>query len=458
MNLMKTPRSWSAFILIALVLVVAGCVPKRIVWSPDGKLAAVLGDNGLYLCDPAGKLSDMLVPDVHVVEWFADSRRLALVREVKYKSWAEVQPLLSAEDRDRITRSGQAVFDKLKAGTEFNAALASVPDGSDKTLACVYLKSIDGVKALAGQNWSFLEGTEVESDILQVGTVTDGKVTLGPPLVTGLRKIVELRIAPNASAIAYAVESGEKDDISLKVVPVDGSQPSQLVAEHAAWYPDWSADGRSLVYINTVGPAPGGDKLQLGSLARRGLLNAAGKIELQAGQDELAGLLTFPYNKVRCLGDGRIIFSAADVRLPCTALDMPERQQLYCLDPQRQATLTPLIPQSVQSSVPEMVCFFEVSPDGKRISIGGKEGDVVVLTLATGEVETVQPRITGSGGQSDHFNSVPVWRSTNELCFVSVQSTNNVNQPGQIVLHENGNTRTLSTAWPAELRKGWLDN
>ena len=33
-----------------------GCVPERVVWSPDGTQAVVVGGDGLHLCDAAGKI------------------------------------------------------------------------------------------------------------------------------------------------------------------------------------------------------------------------------------------------------------------------------------------------------------------------------------------------------------------------------------------------------------------
>ena len=104
----------------------------------------------------------------------------------------------------------------------------------------------------------------------------------------------------------------------------------------------------------------------------------------------MVGLLFDANNKVRCLSDGRIIFAAVDIHLPCTNLDMPQQPELFALDPERQAAVIPLIPRSVQGSLPANPDYYETSPDGKRIAISGEKGAVVVLTLATGELDTVQ--------------------------------------------------------------------
>jgi hypothetical protein len=201
------------------------------------------------------------------------------------------------------------------------------------------------------------------------------------------------------------------------------------------------------VYIRAINTPPSDDQISLASLTRRGILNAAGKIQIQTKADDLAGLLFAANNKVRCLSDGRIVFASADIHLPCTALDMPQQPQLFALDPERETGVIPLIPRSVQGSLPAKPAFYEISPDGKRVAVFATKGAVVVLTLATGALDTVQ-----AAGSVDTA-SAPAWRSASELCFIS--TTNG--QPAQVALWNNGTTRVLSANWPAEARSGFLD-
>jgi Tol biopolymer transport system component len=273
-------------------------------------------------------------------------------------------------------------------------------------------------------------------------------LALGPPLLNTLRKILDLRVSPTGTAVAYTAQGDKDPELQLLVVPADGSAPPQVVARNTASCSDWSADGHSLLYIRASNEAASTDQTCLASLTRRGILNAAGKLEIQTNADDLAGLLFDPNNEVRCLRDGRIIFAAADVHLPCTSLDMPQEPQLFALDPERQTAVIPLIPRSVQNSLPDKPCFYVPSPDGKRIAISADKGAVVVLTLATGALDTVRV-----AGKRD-LESAPAWRSASELCFVST-TTNG--QPAQLVLWNNGTTRVLSANWPPQARKGFLD-
>jgi hypothetical protein len=225
-------------------------------------------------------------------------------------------------------------------------------------------------------------------------------------------------------------------------VPTDGSEPPQLVETNTAFGFDWSADGHSLLYVHGLL-----ESTVLGSLTRRGILNAAGKIDIQTNADDLANLLFDGYNKVRCLSNGRIIFAAMEIHLPCTEVEMPKKHQLFALDPERQAVI-PLILGSVQDRLPDDLAFYEISPDGQQIAMSGNKGPVLVLNLATGALDTVQ-----AAGIADAA-FVPVWRSSGELCF----NLDTNGQPSQVALWSNGTNRVLSATWPPEARKGFLGN
>ena len=75
---------WIVLTLAACIL--AGCIPKTIVWSPDGGTAAIASDNGLYVCDTNGVLAGPFASNVTAMAWFPDSARLAIARSVKYSS------------------------------------------------------------------------------------------------------------------------------------------------------------------------------------------------------------------------------------------------------------------------------------------------------------------------------------------------------------------------------------
>ncbi len=446
---MKSIVSWSVLAVAALCLLMTGCVSRRIAWSPDGAHAAIFAGDGLHLCGPDGALSETILPGNGLAEWFSDSRRLAVVSEVGKQSWKDLQKVLSPEERQRVAQGGKTVLDQFKAGHNLDAAFNALSGLGDyeKNAVAAYLAESEGTKEQAGTNWDALQQKEASVLQIRIGTLEEGKLALGPPLINSLRKIMDIRVSPTGTAIAYTAEGDKEDELQLLAVPTDGSAPPQLVARNTAYCSDWSVDGHSLLYVRAINEAASSDQICLGSLTRRGILNAAGRIEIRTNADDLAGLLFDANNKVRCLSDGRIIFAAADLHLPCTSLDMPQQAELFALDPEREAAVIPLIPRSAQNSLPGKADFYETSPDGKRIAISGEKGAVVVLTLATGALDTVQ-----AAGKDDTV-SVPAWRSASELCFIF--TTNG--QPAQAALWNHGTNRVLSANWPPEARKGFLD-
>jgi hypothetical protein len=449
MNNIKSIGRWSVCAVAAFCVLMTGCVSRRIVWSPDGSHAAVFAGDGLHVCGPDGALSEMVLPGNGPAEWFSDSQRLAVVSEVGKQSWKDLEKVISPEERDRLMQGGKTVLAEFKAGHALANAFDTLTNliDNEKNAVSLYIAENEGNKLHAGTNWNVIIQKEASVIQIRIGTLEEGKLSFGPPLINTLRKILDVRISPGGTAIACTAEGDKKDGLQLLVLPTDGSVPARLVARNTACCSDWSADGRSLLYVHAISESANADQICLGTLTRRGILNAAGGIEIQTNADDLAGLLFDENNKVRCLRDGRIVFAAADLHLPCTEMDMPQQAQLFALDPEREAAVIPLIPRSVQDSLPAKLDFYEPSPDGKRVAISGEKGAVVVLTLATGKLDTVQ-----AAGKEDTV-CAPAWRSATELCYVF--TTNG--QPAQVAFWNNGTNRVLSAKWPADVRKGFLD-
>ena len=149
-----------------------------------------------------------------------------------------------------------------------------------------------------------------------------------------------------------------------------------------------------------------------------------------------------------------------EVTLPVIGKDIPEVKQLFVLDPQRQSTITRLIPRSTQNQTHgyNFDCF-EISPDETQISIPDDDGRVATLKIATGDFTVLQ--VQGTEG----IWTVPVWRYPNELCYIDeikggltgdkkrkqmmlrkVASDDTLSQP-----------RVISESWQKEARKLTLE-
>ena len=350
---MKPIRSWLPVAAVFLCLVMTGCDSRRSARSPDGAHAAIFDGDGLRICGPDGALSETVMPGEGLAEWFPDSQRLAVVCEVGGQAWQDLEKVLLPEERERVVEGGKALLDQFKAGRNLTDSLNNLTGLTDeeKNAVAACLAQKEGIKEQAGSNWDDLRQKVATLVQLRVGVFENGKWALGPPLFSSLRKFADIRVSPTGTAIAFTAEGGQKDEFQLLVIPVDRSAPPQLVAKNTAFCSDWSVDGHSLVYVHAINGDAGGDQINLGSLTRRGVLNAAGKIEIQAKADDLASLLFDVNNKVRCPGDGRIVFAAVDIHLPASDFDTPRLPQLFALDPERQPAVIPLLPRSAQGNL-----------------------------------------------------------------------------------------------------------
>ncbi len=460
---------------IVAMLLVAGCWPERVVWSPDGQYAAVIGGegddgwgDGLYLCDAQGNLSAPAPTegDIIAVDWFPDSERCVAVVSGKLRTWAEIEPLLSEEEKERLVSLSEAFRQDILASYEGDLGrLQSVKGFDSETLLTmkIYLRDHKDAKLVEklGERWKEFEEASCEGWLLQVLAVKEGGLNVGAMVARSSDEIVTVRVSPEGKAVAYTRGKPDKwheEGLALYVAAADGSGREELVADFVGMYPDWSANGQELVY-EACESAPLADDAGLGTIVMRRVCGSdGGMLEEFQGTRELAGVVFDVLgSKVRCLQDGRILFSSYEVHLPTTDQDMPERASLFAVDPERQATVTRVLPRSAEAQVGGMTGLFEVSPDGDKVAIVGEKGKVWVVTLATGEVLTVQPDEEKVSGDVE-FRTVPKWRSADELCFaVPPGSPHGSPDRAEIVLWSPKGYRCISKDWPESVTRGFLD-
>jgi hypothetical protein len=177
---------------------------------------------------------------------------------------------------------------------------------------------------------------------------------------------------------------------------------------------------------------------------------------------DLAGVLLAPTfsghsTRVACLPDGRILFSAAPVRLPAVTADMPQHLSLFAIRPGPTPTLESVVRPSDIARLPSRVDRFALSPDKKRVSIVDGDGHVSVVSLDTGELQAVQPTTVYSN--SDKFTQlIPAWRTTNEvICLVPIGDPSGSTSRVEVVLANlNGQKTAISLTWSNAPMKGLL--
>ncbi|MEO6567262.1 MAG: hypothetical protein ABIO94_00755, partial [Opitutaceae bacterium] len=308
-------------------------------------------------------------------------------------------------------------------------------------------------KLMTGEDtWKKVKNEVAPLRLIVLGRVEGETVTLGAVLHRGLGDCSEVRVAPGGRAVAFVRDVVLERSGSNRLMVATLNQASALeAASGVSPFFDWTADGRALAFVQAASESGKGDLPQLGALIVRQVLGDDGKLALEAAPKALAGCLLSGQVRVRCLRDGRILFNTAEISLPMAQADGGTvQEQLFAIDPARQSTLVRLVPRNVERNVPKSLTYFEVSPDGQRVVFGSTQGEVCVLTLASGEVEKVQ------GDGSDDLSGAPQWRSAEEFSYVRRNPEKDGVKPPHacdLVLRRGDKETALSLGWPADLLK-----
>ena len=70
---------------------------------------------GLYLSDDQGKIVPWLPGNVAAAAWFPDSRRVLAVAGEELTRWDQIEPLLTAADREDVMSRAQTYRDEIMA-------------------------------------------------------------------------------------------------------------------------------------------------------------------------------------------------------------------------------------------------------------------------------------------------------------------------------------------------------
>lgn len=449
--------------IVTLSAIFAGCIPeKRIVWSPDGRRAAVTSAAGLFIIDDQGKvLKPRLTGTAARCDWFADGRQLAVIHTKMAERWEDMAPIFSPAETDAIKKRAESLREQILA---YEGDWDKFDLDPDKKLsidvelgALIYMRDhhSEGLAEKVGKQWTDIQTMKNAIWTLQLFTLKDDALEPGAVLLRTLAELRQPCVDPKGRNIAFLRTGSDQgqDVVSLSVVSTEAG-PARHVASNVAIDYDWSPDGRSLAFIQAAGvDDEDADQIQLGSLTTITVAGSDGKLLPEWSQrEQRVGLLFNAALGVDWLKDGRLMFSSVEVKLPATSRDMPREWSLFMLDPRMPASVARVLGRDLDGSLDLTLPLFELSPDETRVLLPGPKGRLSLYEFASGETTQLVSQDDSEG----KTRSIATWRGNDEVCYVN-QLANGQDKPTPVVVLRKGkDERRLDADWPAEMKEGWL--
>lgn len=430
-----------ACVFPAVVAVMLGACREEpwqegLIWSPDGQHALMFRGGALYVMDAQGDLSAPMSSDLVGGAWLGDSERLVLVRRHRVRTFGELSAVIGTE-RTRATILRGDLLAHL-VPTFPNLDDLDVDFGlfdTDPSAVLLYLQERDRevFDRIFPEAEPIDETQGWEEGILHslsLARLVGKRVELGPTIYQDLGTIKQVRVAPGDRLIGFTQAADAlltEGHLSLRVAAIDASGSTTVADRDLAESFDWTADGRSLVYL------AGSELRQDDAIIFKGE-------DKPRPVSSLAQVIFKPNARIRCLRDGRILFDAAELRYPTTHRPNT-REQLFAVHRTgRDIGLAALVAPDTLKQLPESLAFFEVSPDGTHVLLA-EAGAVVVLGLADGRLERLEQPAGLTSGRLPR----PTWRAPGEFTYVRRTTTG-----AQLVLRRGHTDVVLSQSWPAE--------
>jgi len=475
---------------VSIVFLLGSCFPEeRFWWSPQGDRALVILEDGVHLVGTDGKLGKPLdglaTTDVGTLglSWLPDGQGFIWEREREVKFWDEVAKAAPANEVKEVDALMPAVMPliesavKLAAPAEkldqiasalpqelrtsltpaFMRAYAADPAPIEKMLS-VLPKGEDIIKSLRKEGSTFHLGKLCEVRL------KDGQIDSTRVITTSLlSRHLFPKTSPKHAAVACLSAREGAEYASLEVWPHDGGAPL-IITQRASVAYAWTPDGRSIVFAS---PIEGKDS-KLMSIQCLTVLQEPGALmkepyDKQAdgsnlsvtGPDRLASpqllatavIPSLP--RVQVLPDGRVLFASHPATLPSAGTELQREPQLYLIAADgSEVQRVPTAP----GELPSDLSVFVASPDGQRVAVVESETDAVaVVELSTGKTQIVSP-----AHEQWKCETVPAWRTSNDLTFAALHGTSPTPQWMQWTVGQG--TRCLSESWPAGTIAKWLEH
>lgn len=266
-----------------------------------------------------------------------------------------------------------------------------------------------------------------------------GNVLRDPVLLKkSLREIEGIAVSPASNGICY-VQDEETE--KLYVVSPDGKK-TRLVSSECNKFPCWSADGKSLYYIQGEGSAVNEQRLAT--------LNSV-DVENENLDKSRHYQATVSFDKndvIQALPDKSIIFSNRGISFP--SVSAATNPELY-----RKESGKNEIEQVTHGAIQDLsVQSFNASPDGSKIMLCSKSGAVHILTLKDKIIQTILPESKTAGNKF-----TPAWRNDSEICLAAKSEKQNAGKEDADLCLMNVKDRkikVLSKDWPLSCTSDFL--
>lgn len=423
--------------LLFSVVTLSACNNYELAWSPDGNTLAFNGHDGLRFSDQFGKLSPVVSKADRVV-WLPDSKSILTAGTRDVATWQEaLRYLTESNQKDAIDLAQYIKREAEIRGTEAMQEDARIKESPPYLVqaALLYLEDKDGpyIRKLLKVKSGPVCTLGVKTISLQRSSVGAG----AEEVWHGFGDTYDARISPDGK-YAFFIQEQDKKTSSYKIqlISLESRTAPNTVIETAAQHAAWSPDSRSIYFMEALAGREGNKLGSLSSVAVRGEDGAI--LSTLPVPVKLVYLSMDTACDIRCLKDGRVLFSASDLQLPATDKELTALKNVYSFKPGDQfpRRLMSLSEYQNHRSLEPIL----VNPDETK-AILGKSESLPILTLATGAIEELN---TDPGVQ-------PGWRNSDEVCFAKPGKEKQANHhDSEVVLHSmsSGKDRILSENWP----------
>jgi hypothetical protein len=489
-------RKFGLTVFLTAAVFFIGCIPENsLEWSDDGSVGLLRIKGALYFVDgQTGELTEIANQDVQ--PWpdiSKDGSLVAYSREVKCDNLSEGLKLLPAGQvkmiqynakrmGEDILKSGKLIDGKFPEPEEKlldpesyrNWAIRYMCENSDSELLKVL--GDEGIK----------KGKEMKLSYFQVVVVPRNNLNDKRIVATNIFGTVGTRLSPDNRYVAYIMQTQhgqEEMEYSLCVASLQGDIKTMLVDQRVALGYDWRKDSRALAYMNADTENLGQDEPAFGTLQERVVADQennllAKPVELEKEEhgsvemhtcasdvSSLAGLIFYPWQKVRYGLDGRIFFSTCSMPLPISKKDEPG-WSLFCYDSVT-GMVTNVLPSSVSNYTSQAMNMlqFELSPDGKKVLLPIKKNRLIDYELGTDKVGL--PIFDDEEfGEEEIPALVPTFKGNDEITFLVSGKSHYLAEAKRekpdryeiVVLNRASlKGRILSQTWPDELMNDLKD-